>query len=103
MTDLDVMGSPPWLGSYDGGDTETQQVTNSLGRQEGIRWRNLLKVRREPRAVEDAVVVDLIHGVPEGGLLTDIAPVLGPIRGVEQTTWILLENEDRGVGGLSEI
>ena len=83
---LDVMGSSPGLGSYDGGDTETQQVTNSLGGQEGIRGRNILKVRRQTGVIEDGVVVDLIHGVPEGGLLAHISPVLGSVGGVEQAT-----------------
>ena len=76
---LDVVRGPPGLRPDDGGDTEAQQVANSLGRQEGIRGRNLLEVRRQPGVVEDSVVVDLVHGVPEGGLLTHVPPVLGPV------------------------
>ena len=77
--------------TYNRGDTKAQQMANSVSCQERVRGRDLFKMRREVGVVEDFVVVDLIHGVPEGRLLTHITPVMGLVSRVKQTSWISQE------------
>ena len=81
---LDVMRGSPRLGADDGGDAETEQVTHSARRQEGVRRRNVLKVGGQTGPVQQPVVVDPVHGVPEGRLLADVPALQRPVSRVEQ-------------------